>query len=275
MASAQSALADWADDEPENPILHSGHPSPAWLAWRQRGVVLNNALDRARIDLAAAGSAVAAAQAALAAATNNLTAAQQQVTAAQAGLAAAQQRLSQAQAGLTQAQQAVQAAADQLAQLDARIARLLAAPLNVGDLLVMAEEELDALQQLRRSRASLFARRHQTRAQRAANFTAHDQTMDDTARLISQLTGLTDPVAYPEPAAVANTLKPLVAASQTARTQPASQRSDDLRQVANTVAGALTQLQAAAARARQDRDEAYNQLQAAAAAVKTATDEAP
>jgi hypothetical protein len=287
---AQAAVTSWEAQEPEpyiggepmglrsrtTSMLPGGglprRPNPAHVTWARQYAVLKAARDAANTALAAARTAVGPAQANLATANQHLTAAQATATTRAQELSAANTALARAQGSATSAAAAIDSARGQIAELDARVARLLAEPLDRAGLTTMADQEQAEVARLRRVRAQARHDRYAAATSRAALLTDHDGSVAAIAPLAAALRGWAD-AAYPDPPQVAAALEALAANAASQAT--ATTRADDLAALTAQVRAALERLQRTVDAAGHDRDAKYQTLQAARESVAKVVAEQP
>ena len=271
--AAETKLDDLAGKEPDEE-LPNGKPNPAHAAWVRAVQQAQIRASSASTTLAAANQALAqaasgrdTAAAAAGAAANAVSAAQAQLVAANAAVTAAQQRLAAESATIVEDQHAADAIDAEIGGLNARAARLLAEPLDRGDLEAAADAELAGLLAARRHRHELWTTRAQQRAVRASVLAAQDATVDDAHTVRDAIASWPDAPRYPALANVTSALDSVIIASAAQRSTPPASRTDDLALAADVLSAQVAAVQAVAQQAAAERDAASTQLAQAAAAL--------
>jgi chromosome segregation ATPase len=269
--AASRALAGHLNDEPPETLARD-KPNPAYAAWNRKRRQLEEKVDAATATLEQAGQVLAqaeqardgaAAAASLAAAA--VTAAQSQLDGTRAALAAAQQRAADLTAAIDRPQQAAEALAGLAESLTARVARILAEPLDRQDLERAADLELADALAVRRQRHQLLGRRAGVAAARAALLAEHDRVVDDLTGLRAEIAAWPDVGRWPPLGGLVAAVDALVTEPTQQRARPARERDDDLRGAATGLASQLTVLQAVLTQAAAERDNAQATLAQVAA----------
>jgi chromosome segregation ATPase len=273
-AGAAQAVADWLENEPENP-LPNGHPNPAWPPWKRQ-------LDQRRAKLEEKQAALTDAENALATTVGVRDAAASRVSSAQDAVASAQQPLAVAQDRLRDTLPAIADAERELAELfqvpaelDARVARILAEPLDRTDLEEASDAEMLAASTRRQSRQDLWGQRLGAVKDRGATLAAHDATADDLAALAAGIRFWLGAGTDPDLNAVATALEQIAQESRTQRMFGAEARSDDLGAATATLMAQADTIGRLLAVANTRRDEAAAALQRSGDALAAINKQAP
>lgn len=275
VASATQNLADILDSEPDSP-LPNGKPNPAIAGWRARVTRATAQVHAAQTSLDQADASLGQANQARAAAANVATTAAAAVTVSQAtvisetqGLQSAHTALATAESSLAGLQQAVDARSAQLADLDARGARLVAQPLNRPDLEAAAETEIAALSAQRQHRHNLLVHRANRVADQASLLASEDQDIAALVPIRDAIAGWPDAGRFAALGTATAALDAVITAAHVQQGRPTTQRTDDLGAARTGVAHALSALNVAIAEATAARDQRSAALDAAAAALAT------